>query len=289
MPNAVPITEPFPYQCASSYFSRIRHLDAPVWLDSGVLFASETNNQTQTETGHRTGRFDILAAQPLSVCRDQQTPPDNSPSLFERAQHMLNRLSPTTANEHPFHGGLIGSFAYETNHQRFGMASKRQPALTSWFGLYAWALVIDHKTRRASLVSHPDCPTHALEQARHCLSHSTSFNSEFQLQSPFYASQTEAEFCKNVATIKDYLHAGDCYQVNLAQHFSASFSGDAYHAYLALRSCSPTPFGGFLDTGDHCILSCSPEEFLCITPEVVSTQPIKGTRRATQTQTKIAP
>ncbi|MDH4215454.1 MAG: chorismate-binding protein [Gallionella sp.] len=64
------------------------------------------------------------------------------------------------------------------------------------------------------------------------------------------------------AQVQNYLRAGDCYQVNLSQCCSAAASGDALHAYLALRRLSQALYSAFLDLPDEQILCASPERFL---------------------------
>jgi para-aminobenzoate synthetase component 1 len=81
----------------------------------------------------------------------------------------------------------------------------------------------------------------------------------------------------------DYIEAGDCYQVNLAQRFSAQFTGDSWHAYRALREVAPTPFAAYLPTPTGDLLSLSPERFIQSCGIEVETKPIKGTRPRGQT------
>jgi para-aminobenzoate synthetase component 1 len=80
-----------------------------------------------------------------------------------------------------------------------------------------------------------------------------------------------------------YIAAGDVFQVNLAQRFSAGLPCDPRALYERLRARHPARFGAFLDFGDHALLSNSPELFLRVTPQPdgsrhVLTRPIKGTR-----------
>jgi para-aminobenzoate synthetase component 1 len=80
------------------------------------------------------------------------------------------------------------------------------------------------------------------------------------------------------AQVQSYLQAGDCYQINLAQRFSAKATGDAFSAYLQLRQLSPAPYSAFLNLPDVQILCASPERFLNVQNGTVETKPIKGTR-----------
>ena len=87
-------------------------------------------------------------------------------------------------------------------------------------------------------------------------------------------------FCAMVRRAKDYIAAGDIYQVNLSQRFAAAWapSSDPFGLFMRLRECSPAPYGAFFDQGDRQVVSSSPELFLAMSGKQVRTRPIKGTR-----------
>ena len=88
-----------------------------------------------------------------------------------------------------------------------------------------------------------------------------------------------SQYQQALSKIHDYIQAGDCYQVNYTQRFSAQCEGDAWSAYCALRLACPTPFSGFMSLpDDNAILSLSPERFVRVSHNQVETRPIKGTR-----------
>ncbi len=91
---------------------------------------------------------------------------------------------------------------------------------------------------------------------------------------------SRSEFCKIVSTAKDYIAAGDIYQVNLAQRFvGGGISGaDAVSLYQRLRDLSPMPRGAFVSLNGRRLLCASPETFIDICGSRVVTRPIKGTR-----------
>jgi len=99
-----------------------------------------------------------------------------------------------------------------------------------------------------------------------------------QSESGWRSNQTRAEFEARVARAKEYIAAGDVYQVNVAQKFTTPFEGNAYRLFEHLLARSPAPGGAFLDFGDTRILSASPELFLRIRGRHITTRPIKGTR-----------
>ena len=101
---------------------------------------------------------------------------------------------------------------------------------------------------------------------------------EFILGGAFRAEQGREDYLHSLGRIKDYLQAGDCYQVNLAQRFSAHFKGDPLTAWLALQAAHPAPHSCYFDAGDSQIFGVSLERFLSIRDRQVVTEPIKGSR-----------
>ena len=85
-------------------------------------------------------------------------------------------------------------------------------------------------------------------------------------------------FLDMVRRAKEWIAAGDIYQVCLSHPFEAEASGRAWDFHEALRRCSPAPFAAFLDEGDRQIVSASPESFLEMRGRLIRTRPIKGTR-----------
>jgi para-aminobenzoate synthetase component 1 len=90
---------------------------------------------------------------------------------------------------------------------------------------------------------------------------------------------TRREYEAAVAKIRDYIAAGDVYQVNLAQRFEVAVTEGAFDLYARLRALNPAPFGAYLSLGDVAVASISPERFVRLDPSgVVEARPIKGTR-----------
>lgn len=91
---------------------------------------------------------------------------------------------------------------------------------------------------------------------------------------------SRGEFCRIVTTAKDYIAAGDIYQVNLSQRFIGGgiSAADAIKLYQRLRHISPMPRGAFVSLDGRRLLCASPETFIDICGSRVVTRPIKGTR-----------
>jgi len=92
---------------------------------------------------------------------------------------------------------------------------------------------------------------------------------------------TRAQYEAAVGRVMNYIAAGDVFQVNLAQRFSAGLTCHPAEIYRRLVRQSPAPFGAYLGYEDFAIVSNSPELFFRITPDRrIVTRPIKGTRPA---------
>ena len=100
---------------------------------------------------------------------------------------------------------------------------------------------------------------------------------EVELASPASNFNRE-DFTHAVGRALDYIRAGDIYQVNLSQRFTAPWAGGGWEFHRALHAASPAPFGAYLDAGDFQIASSSPERFLRLSGHHIQTRPIKGTR-----------
>ena len=96
---------------------------------------------------------------------------------------------------------------------------------------------------------------------------------------PFAATTNRDRFLHGVERIKEWIAAGDIYQVNLSQAFVAEVSGGSlFGLYEALRAASPAPMAAWLALDGKEVLSSSPELFLKISGRSIETHPIKGTR-----------
>src|SRR3546814_3214859 len=83
-----------------------------------------------------------------------------------------------------------------------------------------------------------------------------------------------------VAAAKDYISAGDIFQVVLAQRFTAPFPLPPLALYRALRRINPSPFLYYLDLPGFALIGSSPEILVRVRNEEVTIRPIAGTRRS---------
>ncbi|TAK27624.1 MAG: aminodeoxychorismate synthase component I [Chloroflexota bacterium] len=94
----------------------------------------------------------------------------------------------------------------------------------------------------------------------------------------WHASFSRAAYLGAVQKVKEYIAAGDAYQVNLTQRFDIPLPCDTWELYCILRKINPAPFAAYLHYPELQVLSASPEQFLKVENRKVETRPIKGTR-----------
>jgi len=87
-----------------------------------------------------------------------------------------------------------------------------------------------------------------------------------------------ATFGKRVTKAKDYILAGDIFQVVIGQRLSAPLPASPFALYRSLRRMNPSPFLYFLDFDDHQVIGSSPEILVRLRDDVVTVRPIAGTR-----------
>jgi para-aminobenzoate synthetase component 1 len=86
------------------------------------------------------------------------------------------------------------------------------------------------------------------------------------------------EYLKAVENVREYIRAGDIFQVNLSQRFEADLNIPPYELYQRLRKINPAPFASYLGFDGVSVVGASPERFLKVQGDWVETRPIKGTR-----------
>jgi anthranilate synthase component 1 len=92
------------------------------------------------------------------------------------------------------------------------------------------------------------------------------------------SNTSPAEYQRMVLAAKDYIAAGDIFQVVLSQRFQAPFSLPPFALYRALRRVNPSPYLYFLNFGEFAVAGSSPEILVKVSDKTVTVRPIAGTR-----------
>lgn len=226
--------------------AELRHLPGFFFLDS----SSSESGELLADGG----RFSLITARPRSVVKGHLFHEPDYAALRELLAS--RRLPESTTPDLGFPGaGLYGTIEYEGDFV---------------FGEYDEFLLYDHRsgtwTGSGSLAAQRK---------------SSSPGSPHDLPKITFHDELDREtYCRLVERARDYIAAGDIYQVNLTHRFTASLPRnlDLYALYQHLREISPAPFAAYTNLGGRTILSSSPEQFLRLSGRTIQTRPIKGTR-----------
>jgi len=266
------------------YFNQINELEGAILLDSGM-------------PSNEGGRFDFMSAQPIAtLTTDHQgrvySPqhPKLAESFIGAQRRLLNRLhidkNSNVPEDIPFHCGLIGAWSYNSGRILEGLPPNDRSTdifnklPTSWIGLYTWVLVQDHEKHVSYIIADEIQLEHIMALFDVKPDNSNDVES-FRLTSVFSPIMPRNAYHHAFKKIKNYITAGDCYQVNLTQAFASRYAGSEWRAYRRLREATLSPFSAYLNTGGTApfhLLSVSPERFIRVDQRNITTQPIKGTR-----------
>ena len=259
-------------------FDRIRDLPGAAFFDSAYPHS-------------HSGRYDILTACPLEVKLPELPPAASAVQcqvfFAEMAEFHLEHyrgIAPATADI-PFCGGILGYIDYDAGSGLNSLPAHpglnpSSPLSMVHLQAYQWALIQDHLLKKSVLVTLPGVSVRTRTDLLQKLAQPTARQQQsFKLTAAFTSNLSESQYKTAFQKIQAYIQAGDCYQVNLAQRFTAPFSGDPWLAYGALRSAAAAPFSAYMRLADNTAVMCvSPERFISLHGQHVEASPIKGTR-----------
>ena len=197
----------------------------------------------------------------------------------------------------PFVGGLIGFIGYDLA-PRLERLPRRLPRDSRMpdirMALYDTAFIRDNRKGRVYLYAYDAIGEGHHGPHRRCRRWIEAFQHDVRKPrplvlgagpaSPPVSSFDRKSYVETVGRVLDYIAAGDVFQVNLSQRFTARGEFDPLDLFLRLRNRSPAPFSAFLRWDDLAVVSASPEWFYQTRADKIVTRPIKGTRPRGQSE-----
>jgi para-aminobenzoate synthetase component I len=193
-------------------------------------------------------------------------------------ERFVDEAASVTALPFPLGGGVVGYLGYELGRLLVPHAG---PAPDSALPLAAFArydpiVVFDHRRAQYTLVCSDGASSRAPWLER--LTSPVPIWSGALAREPLAPVWPRVRYLAAVDRVREYLVAGDAYQVNLTQPFAAPLDAPAWALLRAFGRRHPTPYGAYLDLGGTQLVANSPELFLRRRGMRVETRPIKGTR-----------
>ena len=259
------------------------------------------------EGGEHVGRYSFLGKDPFVMLRAREgktivdkagVTTQTSGEFVDVLRRMMADFSSPFVPELPrFTGGAVGYFSYDTaawfEPVTLQADGQPDPALQdeAAFMIFDTVLAFDHVQHRILIIANaritPDDDLEALYQfacakidflereLRRDLSHPQPRpGASIEVTS----NVPRERFLEMVKTAKEYIAAGDIYQVVLSQRFEAEISADPFTVYRALRHVNPSPYMYFLRIGKVSIVGSSPEMLVRVEGGMAQTHPIAGTR-----------
>lgn len=259
------------------------------------------------EGGEHVGRYSFLGKDPFVMlrARDGKTILERAGVTTEKAEPFIDVLrammadfrSPFVPELPRFTGGAVGYLGYDTaawfEPVTLQDGSEPDPALKdeAGFMIFDTILAFDHVQHRILIIANaritPDEDLEALYQfactkieflereLRRDLSHPQAKPGK---DVAVKSNIPRERFLEMVKTAKEYIAAGDIYQVVLSQRFEAEITTDPFTVYRALRHVNPSPYMYFLRMGKVSIVGSSPEMLVRVEGGMAQTHPIAGTR-----------
>jgi anthranilate synthase component 1 len=251
------------------------------------------------EGGQRVGRWSFLGVHPRAVMRlddgvltvDGEERPFEDPYTAVSEELARYRAAPL-ADLPPFAGGAVGLFGYDLVRWVEPTVGRRDDRL----GVPDLALMVsdvllafDHLRRELTILAnvfagddlergYADAVS-AIADVRERLAAPVPRLRREPGDPPRWESNVGSEgYARGVEVAKDYIRAGDIYQVVPSQRWSADCPVEAFSIYRGLRAVNPSPYMYFLDFEDFQIAGASPEVLVTVSGRKVSQRPIAGTR-----------
>ncbi len=259
------------------------------------------------ERGEQVGRYTFLGIRPYMRVRSHAGTVElhrgrqrsaQSGNIFEVVKQLLRAHQPATLpGLPPFTAGAVGYFAYDVVRQLENIGSHAKDDLSlpdAELMFFDRLLAFDHLRHQIQIVAAADVsrgdPKHAYDHAvrdiaalerklasglRPALWRKRANAKTGKLK--IHAGTSQERFLRSVAHCKEYIAAGDIFQVVLSQRLDFTPEVAPFDLYRALRQVNPSPYLYFLRMGDTHILGSSPEMLVRVTGRKLEYRPIAGT------------
>jgi anthranilate synthase component 1 len=283
-------------------------LETPVSVYLKLRGESPSFLLESVEKGEQLGRYSFLGVEPAGIltARDGQVSLREGDSVqplsrlggdpLAAAREILSRYRPVAVNGLPrLCGGLVGYLAYDSVRffERVPLAPRPGLGLPEAIFLLSDSLVIfDHVKHRLLVVANAHVcgnPTAAYEAATHKVEAIVSrlhrrvdpmpVAKGGNQRSSWTSNFEQADFEAAVREAKEYIAAGDIFQVVLSQRLSRRTTADPFSIYRALRMLNPSPYMFYMELPEGLrLIGSSPEMLVRLDNRQAETRPIAGTR-----------
>jgi len=264
------------------------------------------------EGGERIGRYTFFGVDPFQVvsCRENRITLARGREKIEETGNIFEFLRRLGSKYHsvvlpglpPFTAGAVGYLSYEVVRQLERLPARIEPDVEiddAIFMYFRNLVAFDHVQHRLFLISNVlteedpgslraqyDAATRELDRLEKKLARPLRLarvrapKGKLQIRS----NMPEKRYVEMVERGKEYIRAGDAFQVVLSQRLTVPVRVPPFQVYRALRVVNPSPYMYYLQLGDVTVLGSSPEMLVKVTGREVEYRPIAGTRPRGKTE-----
>ena len=260
------------------------------------------------EGGEKIGRYTFLGVRPYlrASSRGSETRIERGDKREQRQGNIFETLRELLAERHmaplpglpPFAGGAVGFFGYDAVRQLEPVATLAEqdvqiPDCILMF--FDRLLAFDHLRHQIHIIATADVKSEAPRRAyaralRDIQALEKKLSAGVAVRGRTMAvgkngklprirrTPSRQSFLKSVVRAKEYIAAGDIYQVVLSERLELEVKSEPFDIYRALRALNPSPYMYFLRMGDMTVLGASPEMLVRVQGRALNYRPIAGTR-----------
>lgn len=273
--------------------------------DGGYAFLFESAESTDAS-----GRWSIVGSQPrwvfssrgeeVTIQRGGQVEKRRREGdVLEEVERLMAGYRPVPhGNAPPFFGGAVGYLGYDAVSQFEPSVASSPPddlgLPEAVFFLADTLVVFDHKLRRLLVVANAMLDEASSTEEAYAMAkgrigaviemldrplHVSPLNGLAEVELPEARSNTtQDEYEEMVVRVKEYIAAGDAFQVVPSQRFEVDFEGSPIDLYRALRHVNPSPYMFVYETPEFSLVGSSPEVHVRAIDGRIDIRPIAGTR-----------
>ena len=291
------------YNLIPVYTDLLVDMETPISIFKKVCQGNHTYLLESVEGGENLARYSFIGLEPFLTYRckngageikDSNGSKQVSGEPLKILQGIMEQfIAPKLEGLPRFYGGAVGYFGYDLVRyvEQLPECTKDDLDLPDChFILSRLVLIFDHVKHKVKIVvnTQPGMdPGPAYHNAvsrinviKKIISEPAAVGapSRPSAQSGFASNMTKEEYMNKVAIAKEYIKAGDIFQVVLSQRLKMPLSGEPFEIYRNLRTVNPAPYLYYLNFDGTVIIGSSPEMLIRVEDGVIQTCPIAGTR-----------
>lgn len=235
----------------------------------------------------KNGRYSYIALNPYMIFKSKKQRIEiikGNKSILKKGnplnelKRILNKKIKREKRWPLFYSGCIGYLAYDIVHffEKLPKTARDDLKLPDIYMIFPKNIIFfDHKKKLMKIISKNKQDISNIIKKINSPKKENNLDSNSKIR--FKSNFTFKEYKKAVNKCKEYIKAGDSFQIKISQRFECKIKQDSFEIYKKLRKINPSPYAAYLYFDDCILVSCSPEHLVKVENKNIETRPIGGT------------